>query len=1583
MKVNSSRSIESSRDRTSSKSKKDYITIKNSVLKRIQHLIYEMINYTISKAPPFFAFAFFTRVYLMISIITFAFLPHSKSLFPDSNLTFSLIHVLSSFFMLRYSTSDYQNISIPAIVLLSIYIFSFLLFVGSLVVFRKSAKLPTILLCFLNLVIMIGPLYCNFIIVAVSHLVHFFIYEKGYEIFPIVMFALLVICFAIFWVFYYFYLAPTLYFRPKMIVFYTSQSEKYYYIFVHSFTFFSVTFSADDTLVSILLTYIPLLFLIGIILYYIYECGIVLTTHHLYDLPIFLTSFITLLVLNSLRFSKKEAPTFIFFFMLIFYLICICVTNLSDKYCQKFAKAKLNDIEHLVLTKDYQFFWLFRHGLGLEHITCYNLTLLRLAVDHLQSQRVFITFAKFSAYYLNEEDNLFWASTLLTERFNEIAIRNLAYQILSLIQSRESSLSLILRKELGKLHRKCVLCRSIMRYMWQNVIRNDLTHIDRLSYLLYSHLEKIDSKYAHLILNYAHNHFVVKSYAYFLSDVVQRSQDSKLWKAIEAKLRQGSKFGVEFTQDIAKKVLGKFLKKPDYDCSLTSSETVIQNFVKTSSNPHLMKERQPSEPLEQTFTIDITGNIINTTNEISSEERERLQVENMINQVRLPSMKFILIIIFLVFSVVVPLLIICPFLVTYMHASIDVTAFLAMVQSGGLAPAFIQTIVATVWSIVASNGFAMPMVNNFVVLDIPLEYWPINWGMNSSDDDILFLTIDRMKSRINTYNSLLSTISVQKTYFDAIVSTFYSSQYLYTIYDVNQSNTVFVKDTLFIQELNMSMEAIFAMYIAMSYRVTTYTGTDRWFQGMNGQDFRNIELNSDVLSEHLNIYSSTIIDLALRNRKQISTLVSSIYIITTLLIILISVITWIVVTYLFNQDSRKIYSILQFVPKSEISHAMHILAPKEEDESIDNRLISMRNKTLRVLITPIKGTKKDWISLSRYILTILIIIISIVNCAIQLYLKNISVDTPFNSAPMIYQCGRIHTQIGLIVHKLIMFASRFNLISVDENLTKQEVTALLLSILPSLDEFRYGSNNSNFYKGLYTVDSVFAESFVGNFCEYYAKTNDTIEVTPNVLNLFFCQPYETSLSYITNYVRILLEGEAAWNYDDSSFSPLLVWLFKNSYEEFVLPTEEYLMKTFTQYVVNYKKITEIIALSIAVFLFLIGIIFVFLSQKVALPVYNCLRLLLFVDPSAVLSSKPIMKLLSNDFSSFKAETTKYEKYLDFFTHSKKAVLISSNDGSIKIANELALDLVHETKESIMNKNIIDVIHNPKFSRIFTLVQGQRFQPTFDVELADDNSLHLSCIAIHHSGEVACDKKSSLNCISFFCFIFNDRSDITKQNLILEEETQKCRKLIWSYFPKQLVNKISQGQSSNINYLVPMATIVYFELINFPKISDRRLIFKVLNMFITEFDRIIDAHPSMTRIKSSGNSFMAVGGIFETINQPSIHAIDAVSFALDVVQALQMLSIDLRLPLKCRCGINTGGPISAGIVGKERPSFEVYGTGIYHALKMQETAQPMSVHITESVYNLIFSGGFSIRESDDVMFEEKNYKTFNVNGYVDK
>lgn len=146
--------------------------------------------------------------------------------------------------------------------------------------------------------------------------------------------------------------------------------------------------------------------------------------------------------------------------------------------------------------------------------------------------------------------------------------------------------------------------------------------------------------------------------------------------------------------------------------------------------------------------------------------------------------------------------------------------------------------------------------------------------------------------------------------------------------------------------------------------------------------------------------------------------------------------------------------------------------------------------------------------------------------------------------------------------------------------------------------------------------------------------------------------------------------------------------------------------------------------------------------------------------------------------------------------------------------------------------------------------------------------------------------------------------------------------------------------------------------------------KTLNMMFKEYDARVAVRSSVMRVKCIGDCYMAAGGIFMEVNQPSVHAKDVVEFGLDALECLEHVNVEMQNDpgLQIRVGINTGGPVVAGVLGTSKPTFEIIGPTINMAQQMEHHGVPGKVHVSRAVYELIYGGSFLVKERGEVQLK---------------
>jgi guanylate cyclase len=83
-----------------------------------------------------------------------------------------------------------------------------------------------------------------------------------------------------------------------------------------------------------------------------------------------------------------------------------------------------------------------------------------------------------------------------------------------------------------------------------------------------------------------------------------------------------------------------------------------------------------------------------------------------------------------------------------------------------------------------------------------------------------------------------------------------------------------------------------------------------------------------------------------------------------------------------------------------------------------------------------------------------------------------------------------------------------------------------------------------------------------------------------------------------------------------------------------------------------------------------------------------------------------------------------------------------------------------------------------------------------------------------------------------------------------------------------------------------------------------------------------------------------------------------------------VNLNLSSTLSIRIGVNSGGPILAGILGSDQPTFDIIGDPINIAARLQSTDVPGSIQISEATQSLIAGYDFTIEPRGEVLLKGK-------------
>jgi class 3 adenylate cyclase len=78
----------------------------------------------------------------------------------------------------------------------------------------------------------------------------------------------------------------------------------------------------------------------------------------------------------------------------------------------------------------------------------------------------------------------------------------------------------------------------------------------------------------------------------------------------------------------------------------------------------------------------------------------------------------------------------------------------------------------------------------------------------------------------------------------------------------------------------------------------------------------------------------------------------------------------------------------------------------------------------------------------------------------------------------------------------------------------------------------------------------------------------------------------------------------------------------------------------------------------------------------------------------------------------------------------------------------------------------------------------------------------------------------------------------------------------------------------------------------------------------------------------------------------------IQFSLGALEIIDEVNLKLDSLLSVGIGVNTGGPIFAGVLGTDKSTFDIIGDPINIAARLQSTDIPGRVQLSEDTYNLV-------------------------------
>lgn len=203
------------------------------------------------------------------------------------------------------------------------------------------------------------------------------------------------------------------------------------------------------------------------------------------------------------------------------------------------------------------------------------------------------------------------------------------------------------------------------------------------------------------------------------------------------------------------------------------------------------------------------------------------------------------------------------------------------------------------------------------------------------------------------------------------------------------------------------------------------------------------------------------------------------------------------------------------------------------------------------------------------------------------------------------------------------------------------------------------------------------------------------------------------------------------------------------------------------------------------------------------------------------------------------------------------------------------------------------------------------------------------------------------------FIYRNYRIKAKSNKILDRKNVEIENLLLNILPAEVAKELqTTGKATSRHY--ENVSVLFTDFKGFTAIADKlspEEVVEELNTCFMAFDNIVQKH-NLEKIKTIGDSYMCAGGI-PTFNKD--HVCNMVKASLEMLVFMEKYNHERgmkRLPVwDIRIGVHVG-PVVAGVVGTKKYAYDIWGSTVNIASRMESNGSPGLVNISAATYEQV-------------------------------
>ena len=346
----------------------------------------------------------------------------------------------------------------------------------------------------------------------------------------------------------------------------------------------------------------------------------------------------------------------------------------------------------------------------------------------------------------------------------------------------------------------------------------------------------------------------------------------------------------------------------------------------------------------------------------------------------------------------------------------------------------------------------------------------------------------------------------------------------------------------------------------------------------------------------------------------------------------------------------------------------------------------------------------------------------------------------------------------------------------------------------------------------------------------------------------------------------------------------------------------------------------------------------------------------------------LLKIYKTDLYSKESSIKLYKNNTFEFPSGKGNILIVEDDSSnLELLDKIISKSMHQTYCAASAKAGLEFLKDPQIDIdivLLDLIMPEMNGFELLKIIKDDNALHHIPVIMLSGMD---DLEATAECINIgaddFLFkpistvllnariknalekkFFHDKELKYQEQIKIEQE--KSDKLLLNILPRSIAERLKNGESLIADDFED-STVLFADLAGFTKLSSTISATDVvmqLNSIFSLFDGLIVKY-SLEKIKTIGDCYMLAGGVPKPISN---HAESVVKMALDMLETIEQINTKTDQSLKIRIGINSG-PVSAGVIGKEKFIYDLWGDTVNVASRMETFGANDKIHVSHNIF----------------------------------